>query len=57
LGTSASAGELTSDPQSYLRAGGCGAGRLLVLDNLEDVVDAAPLVAELRRSLLTWCCW
>jgi predicted ATPase len=48
-----SAGELTSDPQSYLRA----RRLLLVLDNFEDVVDAAPLLAELRPSLLAWCCW
>jgi hypothetical protein len=46
-------GELTSDPQSYLRA----RRLLLVLDNFEDVLDAAPLLAELRPSLLTWCCW
>jgi hypothetical protein len=37
-------------------AAAAGAGQLLVLDNFEDVVDAAPLLAELRRSLLTWCC-
>jgi hypothetical protein len=46
-------GGLTSDPQSYLRA----RRLLLVVDNFEDVVDAAPLLAELRPSLLTWCCW
>jgi hypothetical protein len=40
------------DLRSYLQA-----RRLLpVLDNFEEVVDTAPLLAELRRSLLTWCC-
>jgi hypothetical protein len=45
--------ELTSHPQTYLRA----RRLLLVLDNFEDVVGPAPLLGELRRSLLTWCCW
>jgi hypothetical protein len=39
-------------PRSYRRA-----RLLLVLNNSEDVADAAPLLAERRRSLLTWCCW
>jgi hypothetical protein len=41
-----------SDPQSHLRA----QRLLLVMDDFEDVVDAAPLLAELRWSLPTWCC-
>ena len=46
LGLSTSAGRLLTDVQSYLRT----RRLLLVLDNFEQVVDAAPLLAELLAA-------
>jgi predicted ATPase len=46
LGLNTSAGQMITDLESYLRA----RRLLLVLDNFEQVVDAAPLLAELLEA-------
>jgi predicted ATPase len=46
LGLSTSAGQMTTDLESYLRA----RRLLLVLDNFEQVIGAAPLLAELLTA-------
>jgi hypothetical protein len=46
LGLSTSAGQLTADLQAYLRP----RRLLLALDNFEQVIGAAPLLAELRAA-------
>ena len=53
LGLTTTGDKLITDLQSYLRA----RRLLLVLDNFEQVVGAAPLLAELLGPLPAWWCW